>query len=107
MNRQPSISVGSIHRSSGFVHLSHYLHVPRDYRLNKILLTRLSTPTGFGCAVRHNDRCERWGPAAADARIATDLNGWPPSAPHLGWASSSLKSHFPRVVHHHLAANDV
>jgi len=31
-----------------------------------------------------NDRCERWGPAAGDARIATDLNGWPPSAPHLG-----------------------
>jgi hypothetical protein len=31
-----------------------------------------------------NDRCERWGPAATDARIVADLNGWSPSAPHLG-----------------------
>jgi hypothetical protein len=31
-----------------------------------------------------NDRCERWGPAATDARIVADVNGWPPSAPHLG-----------------------
>jgi hypothetical protein len=32
---------------------------------------------------------ERWEPAAADARIGTDLNGWLPSAPRFGWASSS------------------
>jgi len=37
-----------------------------------------------GLLVRPNDRCERWGPAAPDARIGADLNGWPPSAPHLG-----------------------
>jgi hypothetical protein len=43
----------------------------------------------LGTNIRFNDWCERWGPAATDARIVADLNGWPPSAPHLGWAASS------------------
>ena len=30
-----------------------------------------------------NDVRERWGPAATDARIASDLNGWSPSAPRI------------------------
>jgi len=37
-------------------------------------------------ALRPNDERERWEPAAADARIGTDLNGWLPSAPRYGGA---------------------
>ena len=31
-----------------------------------------------------NDKRERWEPAAGDARVGTDLNGWLPSAPRFG-----------------------
>ena len=33
-----------------------------------------------------NTRRERRGPAADDARLVSDLNGWSPSAPRSGWA---------------------
>ena len=33
---------------------------------------------------------ERWEPAATDAGIGTDLNGWPPSTPRFGSALSFL-----------------
>lgn len=44
---------------------------------------RLSKGTAYSSRAA-NDGCERWGPAAIDVRIVADLNGWPPSAPHLG-----------------------
>ena len=36
------------------------------------------------CTKRPNAQRERWGPAAGDAGIASNLNGWPPSAPRCG-----------------------
>jgi hypothetical protein len=45
-----------------------------------------------------NDRCERWGPAATGVRIVADLNGWSPSAPHLGWTFvSALPPAYPKI----------
>jgi hypothetical protein len=35
-----------------------------------------------------NDERERWEPAATDAGIGTDLNGWLPSAPRFGSVNS-------------------
>src|ERR1043166_3765419 len=36
-----------------------------------------------------NDQHQRWEPAAADAGMVSDLNGWLPSAECCGWAFSS------------------
>ena len=42
-----------------------------------------------------NDVRERRGPAAADVRIASELNGWSPSDPRKGWAMLSQRSMTP------------
>ena len=40
-----------------------------------------------GAIIRPNDQDQRWEPAAPDPRIASDLNGWLPSAACCGSAT--------------------